>query len=159
MVALQSGLNICYDIPEDRKLLGKRAVALLLIVLTGVLGGVPSPFFTFGESPIYKVIGALLTLAAVVILFALYYYIGPKRHPRPSWKWVSAGGVVGATIWIVASLGFGYYASNFSSYGKTYGPLAGVIILIFWLFLSSIAVLVGGELNAELERQAASQAS
>ena len=68
---------------------------------------------------------------------------------------MTAGGIVGALLWMGAWVGFGYYASNFGSYGKTYGPLAGVIVLIFWLYLSSIAVLVGGELNAELERSAA----
>lgn len=63
-------------------------------------------------------------------------------------------GVAGALLWIVASLLFGFYIANFNSYGKTYGPLAGVVVLVLWLYLSSIAVLIGGELNAELERQA-----
>lgn len=152
MVALQQGLNVAYDIPEDRKFVGKRAVALLLIVLTGLLGGVPSPFFTFGDGLAFSTIGWILTLIAVGILFSLFYYLGPNRKER-NWRWVSAGGIVGAVLWIVASVGFGYYAGNFGSYSKTYGPLAGVIILIFWLYLSSLSVLIGGELNAELERQ------
>jgi membrane protein len=152
MVALQQGLDVAYDIPQDRKFVAKRAVALLLIVLTGLFGGVPSPFFTFGDGAVFSVIGWILTLVAVMFLFACFYYIGPNRKER-DWRWVSAGGIVGALLWIIASIGFGYYAGNFGSYSKTYGALAGVIILIFWLYLSSLSVLVGGELNAELERQ------
>ena len=154
MVALQSGLNIAYDVEEDRKFVGKRLVAFALLLATALLGGVPSPFFTFGEGLVFSVIGWLLTLVAVTVLFSLFYYVGPKRE-SPSWRWVSAGGIVGAVLWVVAFLGFGYYATNFSSYGKTYGPLAGVIVLIFLLYLSSLAVLIGGELNSEIERQAA----
>ena len=154
MVALQSGLNIAYDVDQDRKFVGKRVVALILVFATGLLGGVPSPFFTFGESAIFTIIGWALTIAAIIVLFSLFYYLGPNR-PKPSWHWVSAGGVLGALIWIVGSLAFAVYISNFNNYDKTYGPLGGVIVLVLWLFLSSLAVLIGGELNAELERQAA----
>jgi membrane protein len=156
-VALQSGLNIAYDVEEDRKFIGARAVAFVLLVATGLLGGVPSPFFTFGEDLIFKIVGWILTIAAISTLFSIYYYVAPNRPQRPPWKWVSAGGVVGTILWILGSVGFGFYASNFGNYGKTYGTLSGVIILIFWLFLSALAVLVGGELNAELERQAAAR--
>ncbi|HWC13430.1 MAG TPA: YihY/virulence factor BrkB family protein [Actinomycetota bacterium] len=158
MVALQSGLNIAYDVPEDRKFVGKRVVAFMLLVATAVLGGVPSPLFTFGDSLVLSIIGWVVTFVCVIVLFSLFYYLGPNRE-RPQWKWVSAGGLLGAALWILGSLAFGYYASNFSSYGRTYGPLAGVIILILWLYLSSLAVLVGGELNSELERQAARRSS
>lgn len=153
MVALQSGLNIAYDVREDRKFVGKRVVAFMLLIAVAILGGVPSPLFTFGDSLVFSIIGWVMTFVCVIVLFSLFYYLGPNRE-RPKWKWVSAGGVLGAALWIVGSLAFGYYAGNFSSYGRTYGPLAGVIILILWLYLSSLAVLVGGELNAELERQA-----
>lgn len=155
MVALQSGLNIAYDVPKDRKFIGKRVVALVLLVALALLGGVPSPIFTFGESAVFQVIGWVLTVAAVMVLFSIFYYLGPNRPERPSWQWVSLGGVVGAILWIVASVGFGFYAKNFGNYGKTYGTLSGVIILIFWLYLSALSVLIGGELNAETERQAA----
>ena len=155
MVALQSGLNVAYDVPEDRKFIGKRAVALVLIIATGLLGGVPSPIFTFGESTVFAIIGWALTILAVMVLFSLYYYLAPKRD-KPSWQWVSVGGVLGAVLWIAASLGFGWYAnSSFANYNETYGPIGGVIVLIFWLYLSSIAILIGGEWNAEIERQAA----
>lgn len=154
MVALQAGLNVAYDEPKDRKFIGKRAVGLVLLLATALLGSAPSPFFTFGEGPFFSIIGWILTAAAITVLFSIFYYLGPNRE-TPTWQWVTAGGIVGALLWMGAWVGFGYYASNFGSYGKTYGPLAGVIVLIFWLYLSSIAVLVGGELNAELERSAA----
>ena len=153
MVALQSGLNIAYDVPQDRKFVGKRATALALILTTALLGGVPSPLFTFGESTLFLALGWSLTIAAVVVLFSVFYYLGPNRD-SPRWQWVSVGGVCGAALWIAVSLAFGFYVSNYSNYSKTYGSLAGVIVLILWLYLSSLAVLIGGELNSELERQA-----
>jgi membrane protein len=156
MVALQSGLNVAYDISEDRKLIGKRAMALLLLLIALLLGGVPSPFFTFGESTIYTLIGWVLTVMAVIVMFSLFYYLAPNRK-RPTWQWVSVGGIVGAALWIVGSVVFAVYVSTFNNYGKTYGPLAGVIVLVFWLYLSSLSVLIGGELNAELEREASAR--
>lgn len=153
MVALQTGLNIAYDVDDDRAFLGKRGVALSFLVAILVLGGVPSPFFAFGDSTLMTAIGWLCTLAAVLLLFSLFYYFGPNK-PSKTWKWVTAGSVLGAFLWITASVGFSLYIDNFSSYGKTYGELAGVIVLILWLYISALAVLVGGELNAEIERQA-----
>lgn len=154
MVAMQSGLNIAYDVSSDRKFIGKRAVALLLIAATLLLGAFPSPFFTFGDDTVFTVIGIVLSVAAIMILFSTFYYFGPNRE-SPRWRWVSAGGIVGGLIWILASLGFSFYVSEFGgNYGKTYGSAAGIVVLIFWLFITSISVLVGGELNAETERQA-----
>jgi membrane protein len=153
MAGLQSGLNIAYDVEHDRKFIGKRAVALLLLVATAALGIVPSPFFTFGDSTALTVLGWVFTVAAVMLLFSIFYAVAPNRG-RPSWQWVTAGGVVGAVVWIAGSLVFGWYVTSLSSYSRTYGSLGGVIVLILWLYLSSLAVLVGGELNAELERQA-----
>jgi membrane protein len=153
MVAMQKGLDVAYDVEDDRKFLPARGVALVLLLATVVLGAVPSPIFTFGESAIFVVLGWILTVAAIMVLFSIYYYVGPKRD-QPTWRWISAGGVIGGGLWILGSLGFGLYISNFNNYGKTYGPLAGVVVLILYLYLSSLAVLLGGELNAELERQA-----
>ena len=154
MVALQKGLNVAYDIPQERKFVKARAVAMVLIIATVLLGGVPSPIFTFGESTIYVVIGWVLTILAVMILFSLFYYLAPNRD-SPRWTWVSTGGIVGSLLWIVLSVGFVIYVNEFGNYGKTYGTMAGVVVLILWLFLTSLTVLIGGELNAELERQAA----
>jgi membrane protein len=157
MVGLQSGLNIAYDVPADRKFVGKRVIAILLIIATGLLGGVPSPIFTFAESTFFVVLGWILTIVAVVILFSLFYYIGPNRE-SPQWQWVTGGGLVGALLWILSAVAFGIYVEGLGGEGKyaeTYGALAGVVVLILLLYISSLAVLIGGELNAELERQAA----
>ncbi len=153
LVALQIGLNVAYDVKQDRKFIKKRAIALVLLAAMLLLGGVPSPFFTFGDSAFFTVLGWVLTVVAVMVLFSIFYYLGPNRE-SPTWHWVSTGGVFGALLWIVASLIFGLYISSFNNYGKTYGPLAGVVVLVLWFYLSSIAILIGGELNAELERQA-----
>lgn len=161
MVGLQSGLNIAYDVPADRKFLTKRAVGILLIIVTGVLGGVPSPIFTFGEATFFQVLGWILTVVSVIILFSLFYYLGPNRE-SPQWQWVTGGGLVGAVLWIMSAVVFGIYVEGLGGegrYAETYGALAGVVVLILLLYISSLAVLIGGELNAELERQAAQQAS
>ncbi|HEX2296394.1 MAG TPA: YihY/virulence factor BrkB family protein [Actinomycetota bacterium] len=151
MAALQSGLNVAYDIPEDRKFFGKRAVAFALLLAAGLLGGVPTPFIA-GEGAV-KIVGWVITVPAVIVLFAFFYYLGPKRE-SPKWVWVTPGGLVGAILWLVVSGAFGFYVREFATYGKTYGSLASVIVLIFWLYLSALTILVGGELNAEVERRA-----
>ena len=173
MVALQRGLSITYDIPAERarSFVRLRLVAVGLLVATAVLGGSASALVVFGE-PLGEVLRDVLpfgdlflllwgvirwvaSILGLVVLFAVFYYLGPNRE-SPRWTWISPGGVVAAVIWVAASLGFSFYVSNFGQgYGRTYGSLAGVVLLILWLYFSALAVLVGGELNAELERQAA----
>jgi membrane protein len=91
------------------------------------------------------------------LLYSVYYFVGPNRD-SPRWKWVSGGGLLATLVFVAASLGFSFFVANFGSYGKTYGAFAGVVIVIFWLYLIGLAVLIGAELNAELERQAAAEA-
>src|SRR5207302_9032989 len=81
---------------------------------------------------------------------AVLYRVAPNRDD-PKFRWVSIGAGVAVVVWILASLGFSFYVNNFGSYGKTYGTLAGVVVLLLWLWLSIVAVLLGAELNAEAE--------
>jgi len=172
MVAVQQGLDVAYDVPQDRKFVKKRLVALAMVLITAILGGIATALIVFG-APIGESLsdnfgGAAFTvvwtvlrwvggIAALTLLFATYFYLAPNRE-TPKWVWVSPGGILSVLIWLAASLAFSFYVSSFGSYAETYGSLAGVVVLLLWLYLSAIAVILGGELNAELERQSAVQA-
>jgi membrane protein len=91
-------------------------------------------------------------LGIVMTIVAALYYIAPNvRHP--SFRWITPGGILAVVLWVIASVAFGFYVGNFGSYNATYGTLGGVISFLVWMWISNIALLLGAELDAELERE------
>ena len=166
--ALFAALNIAYEEPERRTLL-RYYLNAFTFALLGIIGGVivllaivyvPIFFAYAGYSQQFEffVKVARWPLLALLILFllALLYRYGPCRHTA-KWQWVSAGSIFATCLWLLASAGFSFYVANFAHYDATYGSLGAVIVLLFWLYLSFYIVLLGAELNAELELQTAQE--
>ncbi|MEO7599871.1 MAG: YihY/virulence factor BrkB family protein [Opitutus sp.] len=164
--ALIQGLNIAYDEEEKRGFLKLQAIALLLTVC-GVIGAV----FAIGLVAVLPSIlghmhlgkGAALfasilrwpiLIGGFMLALAVVYRYAPSRD-EPKWRWVSWGAVLGAGLWVLGSAAFSIYAATFGNYDKTYGSLGALVIFLFWLYLTAYTVLIGAELNSEMERQTA----
>lgn len=162
--AMFEGLNVVYDTNEDRSFLRLNLTSLMftlgaiamVIVALGAIVVIPAVLAFVGLS---GVSGTLIDLGRWPVLFAiiilgigLLYRYGPSRTP-PRWRWVSVGSVVAATSWVAASALFSWYVANFNSYNETYGSLGAVIAFMVWIWISASIVLLGAELNAEIERQ------
>ncbi|MFE9191297.1 YihY/virulence factor BrkB family protein [Micromonospora sp. NPDC007208] len=165
--AFMRASNTIYDVPEGRPIwktlpirLGVTAVvgvlllvSAVIVVFTGRLAESVGDVIGLGSTAVtvWDVAKWPVLLILVSLMFAILYWASPNaRHG--GFRWVSPGGVLAVVIWLVISGLFAFYVSNFGSYNKTYGTLAGVIIFLVWLWLSNIAILLGAEFDAELER-------
>jgi membrane protein len=167
VAAFMRASNAIYGVPEGRPIwktapirLGVTLVLVLLLVVSAVMVvftgglakqvgnviGLGSDFVTVWDIAKWPVL-----LLIVSFMFGLLYWASPNAK-QPGFRWVSAGGILGVLIWVVASAAFAFYVGNFGSYNKTYGAFAGIIIFLIWLWISNLALLLGAEFNAELDR-------
>jgi membrane protein len=162
--ALIQAINDAYDEKETRNFLKKRGLALALTIgaiiffaiAASLVAVFPAVANALGLSGPLRVgvegLRWVVLLVVVAVALAIVYRLAPNRDD-PRFRWVSPGAGVAVVVWIIASIGFSIYVNNFGSYGKTYGSLAGVVVLLLWLWLSIVAVLLGAEINAEAEKQ------
>jgi membrane protein len=164
--ALFAALNIAYGEPERRSMFEFYLSTFTFTLIALLSGGVvllaivyvPVLFAAAGFSSAFEaVVGIgrwpLLALLSLLLLALLYRY-GPSRRSA-KWRWVSVGSLVATVLCLVASAAFSLYVSHFANYDRIYGAFGAVIILLFWLYLSFYIVLLGAEINAELELQTA----
>lgn len=165
MYAIMQQLNITYDVTEVRSFVRSRAIALLLsflfvLLVIGafslvVLGGTVEQWIRdeLGAGgailTLFAVLRWLVIAIALLLGFALIYYLGPTVEQK--FRFITPGSVLGVTLLIIASLGFAVYVSNFADYNATYGSIGAVIILMLWLYIAGLVILVGSEINALLE--------
>ena len=129
------------------------ALVALGLVLTGPAAQAVGDAIGLGSTvvTVWNIAKWPVLLAVVILIVALLYYATPNVK-QPKFRWISIGAVVAILTWLLASAAFGFYVANFSSYNKTYGSLAGVIVFLLWLWITNLALLFGAELDAELER-------
>lgn len=171
MGALVKTLNIAYDVEEGRPWWKARLIAIGLTIALSILTisaltlvlfggnlaewvgaktGVLGPAFLVG----WHVVQWPLVLIFMALSFALVYYFAPDVKDQ-KWYWITPGAVLGLVLWLIGSGAFKLYLAYFDSYSATYGSIAGVIVLMLWFYVTGLAVLIGGEINAEIEHAAA----
>lgn len=167
--AIMTALNVAYDVEESRGFVKRTLMRLaltagaILVLAAAVLAIsgvqlVEQLLPSLGGFTHFLIQAALFALAAitlVVMLAALYRY-GPNR-PDAEWRWITPGSIVAAAVWLIATLGFGFYVANFGSYNATYGSLGAVIVFLTWLYLSAYIILLGAEMNGVIEERVGQQ--
>jgi membrane protein len=161
---LMEALNVAYDEEETRGTIRFYGTALALtfggviavLVAIALVAGLPALLNMIGLNWLAEALVALArwpVLAALAIVgFAVVYRYGPSRA-QPRWRWVSWGAAIAVALWIIGSALFSLYVARFGNYNETYGAAGAVVILLMWFLLSSYAILIGAEINAEMERQ------
>lgn len=164
MASLIEGMNVAYDVAEERGFIRRLAVtlALTMLVILGLLCGlfssvvIPALIAFITLPALVETVAAALAwivLAVMTVLgLTVLYRYGPCHPPR-SVRWFNSGSVAACVMWLAGSALFGVYVANFASYSESFGALAGVIILLTWLWLSAYIVLIGAEINAEVAEE------
>lgn len=167
--SIMDALNRCYHVTDSRPFWKQRLISVALTIALSALTVSALVIVLYGGD-IAQFVGAHTGLSApvvlawriaqwpvalffVVVAFALLYYWGPDAEQ--DWEWITPGSLVGVLLWIGISVLFRIYLHYFNSYSKTYGSLGAVIILLYWLYISGMALLAGGEINSEIENAAA----
>jgi membrane protein len=167
VAAFMRASNAIYEVEEGRPIwktlpvrVGTTIVLVVLLAITGIgvtlTGGVAEEvgkLLGLGDTAVtvWNIAKWPVLLLTVSFMFAFLYWAAPNVK-QPGFRWISPGGVLAVIVWVIASAAFAFYVGNFASYNKTYGALGGVISFLVWLWISNIAVLLGAEMNAELER-------
>jgi membrane protein len=170
MGAITEALNRAYDLKETRSWWRQRLVAVLLtmslslLIITAlviVLGGGKIADYVAVTVELgvvstwtWKIVQWPLALGFMLLAFALIYFFAPDVRDQ-DWKWITPGSVVGVSLWLLVSFAFKGYLYFFDSYSTTYGSLGAVIVLMLWLYLTGLSVLIGGQINSEIENIAA----
>jgi membrane protein len=169
LTGISDALNHAYDVEEGRPFWKVRGMAILLTVGLSVfiiasiillifgpqIGGWIADFVGLGKAfeIAWNILRWPVILFLIVTAVAAIYYFAPDVDQR--WKWITPGSVFAVILWIIVSLGFSYYVNNFGSYDKTYGSIGAIIVLLTWMYVSGFVILVGGEINAEIEHASA----
>jgi membrane protein len=165
--AFMRASNAIYDVPEGRPIwktlpirLGVTAVIGLMLIIsafivifTGDVAKVVGDTIGLGDAAVttWGIVKWPVLILIVSLMFAILYWASPNAKTG-GFRWVSPGGIFAVVIWVVASAAFAFYLASFASYNKTYGTLGGIIAFLVWLWISNIAIMLGAELDAELER-------
>jgi membrane protein len=159
--------NVIYEVEEGRPFWKLRPLQIavtvlvvllaaaisLAIVVTGPLAHKVGDVIGLGDTAVtvWSIAKWPVIAAIVSQMIAFLYWVAPNVR-QPGYRWISPGGVLAVVLWVIASGAFAFYVANFGSYNKTYGSLAAVIILLVWLWITNLVILLGAELNAEIER-------
>jgi membrane protein len=165
--AFMRASNVVWDIEEGRPIyktipirLAVTLVTVLLltvsavaVVFTGGLAAQAGKVLGLGSSAVtvFDIVKWPIMLLIVSLILAILYYVGPNVR-QPGIRWVSPGSILAVVVWIIASAAFALYVASFASYNKTYGALGGIVAFLVWLWITNVVILLGAELNAELER-------
>lgn len=161
--SLFTGVDIAYDTENDRGFIKQNALTLaftfgaiiLLIISMALIVAWPALVNQIGLPASVETLiswGRWLLLAVILVWFLGMVYKYAPYKPAPDFRWVLPGALIATFLWLIASWGFSFYVSNFGSYGEMYGSISAVVVMLLWLFLTSFIILLGAEINSEIEK-------